>query len=206
MNNLYNKLNLEVAKFASTTEIKPALASVAFMDGKTVATDSARLVEISTPKNQNAEDYPETVGHGKFVTSIPKMFLIPAKAVKALKVVKPNKHLAVLNNVALFLSEDKKNIEMVSTNIQDKSTQEARLCGEDFPDYEQLFHTGEFSHELYLNGALLAEMLVTLGKVGVAGGVTIKIPKKESKVNIIEIHASGNGQSARALLSLMITN
>ena len=46
---LYNKHNLAVAKFASQTKgLKPELEAVLFTNNKTVATDSTRLIEIST--------------------------------------------------------------------------------------------------------------------------------------------------------------
>lgn len=53
-NTMYNKHNLAVAKLAAKTTIKPALASVAFCGNKTVATDSFRLVEVSTCDEEEA--------------------------------------------------------------------------------------------------------------------------------------------------------
>jgi hypothetical protein len=50
---MYNKHNIAVAKVASGSRIKPALACVAFYGDRTVATDSFRLIEISaTGKKQ----------------------------------------------------------------------------------------------------------------------------------------------------------
>lgn len=51
---MYNKHNLAVAKIASKKTNKPALASVAFCGNKTVATDSFRLVEVTTCDEEEA--------------------------------------------------------------------------------------------------------------------------------------------------------
>ena len=45
---MYTKLNLLPAKIASTSDIKPALTMVMFDGARTVATDSFRLLEVST--------------------------------------------------------------------------------------------------------------------------------------------------------------
>lgn len=45
---MYNTNNLNVAKVASKTTIKPVLNAVAFYKNKTVATDSFHLLEMST--------------------------------------------------------------------------------------------------------------------------------------------------------------
>jgi DNA polymerase III sliding clamp (beta) subunit (PCNA family) len=64
---MYNKLNLDVAKFASKSTLKPELASVAFYGNKTVASDSFRLVEVGASGEAsdavliNAKDLSKTV-------------------------------------------------------------------------------------------------------------------------------------------------
>lgn len=200
MSTLYNKLNLEVARFASKTTIKPELASVLFADGKTVATDSTRLVEITTPKHQNAEDYPITVGHGEFVTKLAEPVMLSASQVKNLKVVKASKSLPVLNNVALF--RDGKNVELVSTNLDDKNAVSIRPTEGNFPDYEQVVPKGEASFQLDVNADLLAEILDTLAKLSTDKRVTIKF--FDAKKPLL-ITADGNEQSARALIMPMLT-
>lgn len=199
MSTLYNKLNLEVARFASKTVIKPEFASVLFMDGKTVATDSARLVEITTPRraNENIEDYPTSVGHGEMITKIPEPFMLAAAQIKNLKIAKPSKTLPVLNTVALFRESDKSAIELVSTNIEDKNAVEIRPTEGTFPDYEQVFPKGAPAFEVLINGEYLAEILDTLSKLNNSKQVTIKF-FEDKKPLLIE--ASNDDQSARALL------
>lgn len=46
---MLNKLNIEVAKFASDSEFRPAITGLLITGEKTVATDSFRLVEITRP-------------------------------------------------------------------------------------------------------------------------------------------------------------
>lgn len=63
MKGMYNKHNLEVYKFASTSPIKPELGCVAFFGNKTVATDSFRLVEVSA----DGEAYDPILIQGEYV-------------------------------------------------------------------------------------------------------------------------------------------
>ena len=51
---LYNKHNLEVAKIASKTTTREELTGVLFTKDKTVASDTFRLLEITTPADMKA--------------------------------------------------------------------------------------------------------------------------------------------------------
>lgn len=74
---MYNKLNLDVGKIASKVTFKSELASVAFYGDKTVATDSFRLLEVSSPEEFKLET-------DKLETPI----LLNAKKLKKMKVSK----------------------------------------------------------------------------------------------------------------------
>ena len=79
---MYNKNNLAVAAIASKSSIKPELASVLFTKDATVATDSFKLVEISTPSGLDYENYPTV--NGKDINPADNV-MIPAKHLKSVK-------------------------------------------------------------------------------------------------------------------------
>lgn len=74
---MYNHNNLLPAKIASKSSIKPEMQSVAFYGNRTIATDTFRLLEVSTPFSDPAEAHAPAIIDSKLfkATTIPKKTL-----------------------------------------------------------------------------------------------------------------------------------
>lgn len=189
---------MNVSKFASKENYKPALSGVLFAKDKTVATDAYSLIEISTDKNLKIEEYPKVHGHSAMHGTKP--FLVPATAVKDLKIPKVTPSMTALESVALRHVDDKKVQFLISDgSIEGTKTQYAPRIDEAFPDYEQLFSTSEPHAELMVNGKYLMELAKALSALSPTDRITIKMYGKNKA---LELSAESNEgrQKGRALL------
>lgn len=195
---LYNKNNLAVAAFAAKHRIGKAIEYVLFRKDRTVATDSFLLIEVTTPKkkNQGIEDYP-TLPAKQVIRDSDDDMLLRAEQVRGLKMVKPMKHLEVMNNVVIADPGVEGKLEIVSANLEETQSVIADTGKEKFPDYEKLFvHEG---FEITVNPEYLAKVLKAAAGVN-PGEVTLKI-QTDSKLKPIEVHAEGRDeQKLRALV------
>ena len=191
---LFNKYNLTVAKMASKSEIKPALASVMFTNTKTVATDGARLLEVSVDSELKLEQAPEVAGR-KPMRGV-KPFLVPASKVKEIKL--PVKPVVAEAGVVSVLHRDDKRVEL-GVGMDDVIT--TVPVTDEFPQYEQIFPTGKPVLELAVNGRLLAEMLEMMAKLGSVERVNIQLYGGEKP---IVLTASNGHQTARGLVMPMM--
>lgn len=197
---LYNQLNLDVAKIASTSDIKPEFASVYFTSTKTVATDSSRLLEMSTPNDADPADF-LTVGDAGALLTLPEgvdSFMVNAKKLATIKLPK-KMSLSVLNNVAIR-EVGKNSVEFITNDLESMDTKSIRLTDGNFPNYEQVFPTGKPLAELTLNAELLEGLLEVMGKLNKLHQVTIKVYEAH-KPMVLE--ASNDNQRARGLLMPM---
>ena len=190
---LYNQNNLNVAKMASVSDIKLALASVLFTKEKTVATDSFRLLEITTPKNLNVEDFPKVDGASAMRGFQP--FMVSAKALKEIKIPKKAK-LPIMESVAIK-HVDNNRVEFLTTNGESADIKNIKRTNGQFPDYERIFPTEKPLAEVELNGELLAELLEVMSKLDVAQRVKIKVyaPNKP-----VVLEAGNDNQKGRGMV------
>ena len=196
---LYNKLNLECAKFASKSEIKPELTGVFFMKDKTVATDSFQLMEITTDKSVKPEDFPKW--NNKTAMRGCKPFIAPAKALKDIKIPTGKNVLPICECVAISNLDDK-SVEFLTTNLEVGEVKMVKRIDGKFPEYEQIFPQEVAKGEVLVNGEWLAEMAKTLSKFN-ARNKEIKIKfYGENKPLVLE--AGNDEQKGRALLQLII--
>ena len=188
---LYNQHNLNVAKIASKSEMKPALASVMFKKDRTVATDGFRLLEVTVPADVKPEEFPAVDGKSAMRGCEP--FLVPAKSVREIKLLK-NKNLPMLENMAIK-HIDGKHIEFMTTDLSASQIKSVNRIDDKFPEYEQIFPTGKPEAVLFVNAKLLGEMLSIMGELNEQ--ITFKIYGSE-KPAVMECGISN--QKARALI------
>lgn len=183
---LYNQNNLNVAKMASKSDIKPELASVFFTKTKTVASDSWRLLEVTTPKHgAYPEDFSADAMRGV------KPFMVDAKRLLAIKI--PPSKMHERNVLALKHVADN-SVSFLNNNGDILAA--PRINGE-YPEYERIIPNGQPIAETKLNGQLLGELLLLLAKIGKAEAVTLKF-HGEGKPLVIE--ATNDEQSGRGFI------
>src|SRR3990167_95933 len=153
---LYNQNNLNVAKMASASNIREELASVLFTSKMTVATDSFRLLEITTPKNLNVEDFPKVDGVSAMQGCSP--FLVSAKMLKDKVKIPKKASLPILGHVAVKHIPDNR-IEFYTTDGSNADIQNVARVNDTFHDYEKIFPTEKPLAEVEVNGELLAGLL-----------------------------------------------
>ena len=190
---LYNNLNFEAVKFASSSDLRPELSGVFFKADKVVATDRFRLVEITTDKTADIKEM------GKEFMQGFKPFIIGAKQVKEMAKIVPNyKRLPQFNYAGISFADDKF-VEFISHNLETNLTEKRRASkiNGTFPDYEKLFETGNAIAEIEINGNYMAGILETLAKFNFDYKVKIKF-YGENKPLIFE--AGNASQKARAAL------
>ena len=175
---MYNKHNQAVAKFAAKTCVKPVLASVLFTNEKTIATDSSRLLEVSSLRQ---EDDSENIDPTLILADSVRVIQLPKK-----------------RPTFWFKTATKKLVEIMTRDERgaEKVFSTNDIIDEEFPDYEQLFPT-EFDVEIIMNGKLLGEMLTEIGKMSKRSSVTIKIKQGKPVVLISE---TDEGQKVRGLI------
>jgi len=187
---LYNEHNLAVAKIASKSGILEEITGVYFTKDKTVATDRYRLLEITTPANMKPEDFPLVSGASAMRGVSP--FLARAKSLSEIKLPK-KPSLPILSNFAIK-HLDKESVQFLTTDLETAQVHSVyRLAGK-FPDYEQIFPTGEPVVELVINGEMLAELLEIISKLDHQSAVKFKIYGKELPVVVEAGNADQKGR------------
>ena len=188
---LYNEHNLAVAKIASKSEIREELAGVYFTKDKTTATDSFRLLEVSTPEF-DPKDYPQVEGASAMRGIQP--FIVNAKMLREIKLPKKTS-LPILKNVAIKHLHDNR-VEFLTTNLESAEIKNVRRINATFPNYEQIFPTGEPVAEIQVNGEYLAELVAIMAKLDPTSAVNIKFYADNKPV----VFEAGTAQKGRGLL------
>ena len=179
---IFNQHNLNVAKFASKGSSRPELQGIFITKDKTVATDSFRLLEVSTPKDKRAEDY-DGVMRGM------KPVIVNAEYLK--------KNIKLKDDTIAIKHIDNNKIEVLQTidgMVLPKFL--PRIEGQ-FPEYGGIFPTSKPMAEIKLNAQLLAELLEVMAKMNPTGEVKIKI-HGENQPLVIE--GGTENQLSRAML------
>lgn len=190
---LYNSLNLEVAKIASKSAMRPEIAGVFFKQDRTVATDGFRLLEVRTPADVKVEDFPMVDGKAAMRGIQP--FIVPARSLREIKLPKKT-NLPICQNVAIKHLDDKR-AEFLTTDLETANITTARKVEGKFPDYEQIFPTGEPAAQVVINGELLAELVAIMAKLNKTSSVRLKFYGPEKP---IVLEAGELNQKARGLI------
>lgn len=190
---LLNQNNLNVCKIASKSETRPELAGVFITKDKTVATDSFRLIEMSTPSNIKAEDYPKV--QGKTAMRGFKPFIISAKELSKIKIPK-NKSLPIVENIAIS-HVDNTHVELMTTDLETADIKSFRKIDGTFPDYEKIFPKENPKAEVELNAEYLAEVCEVLSKINNLKSVKIKFYGDNMP---LVLEAKNQDQASRAMI------
>ena len=192
--NLYNQNNLAIAKIADKNKNRPEISGVLFEKNKTVATDSFRLIEMSTPKSLQVSDYPEVTGRKAIEVSAP--FIISAEVIKQLKI--PKKSPVDILKTAAVLSVDGKTAEFITTDLTSTAITPAPITEGQYPDYKKIYPEGAPVAEVLINASYLSEVLDILGKLDeVSARVRLKFYGKDKP---LVLEASNSEQEARAMV------
>ena len=194
---LYNNNNLNITKIASKNENRPELTGVFFKSDKTVATDTFRLIEMSTPSNVKPEDYPK-LPSGKTAMRGCKPFIVSAKELSKIKIPN-NKTLPIVNHLAIGHVDDQR-VELLTTDLETEQVKSLRRIDGNFPDYEKLFPVDKPIAEVELNADYLSELLNIMGKLNNLKSVKIKFHGPDKP---LVLEASGPDQKARGMLMLL---
>ena len=187
---LYNHLNLSVAKIADSNSGRPELRSVFFTPNKTVATDSFRLIEVSTDTSINLKDFPEAnIMRGC------SPFMVEARDIKNIKL-KPNKNLPILGYMALRHLDDKKVSFVLKPDVTATAEPTLHRIDSRFPDYGKMFPQVQPKAEVKVNAKYLSGLLDIMGEFN-RNEVTIKI-YDENKPIVLE--AGNVNQKGRAMV------
>lgn len=196
---LYNSLNLEVAKIASKSDMKPEIAGVLFKSDRTCATDGFRLLEVRTPADVKPEDFPMVDGKAAMRGVSP--FIVPARSVREIKIPK-NATMPICENVAIKHLDDKW-VEFLTTDLETAKITTARRVESKFPDYEAIFPIGEPVARVVINGELLAELVKIMAKLDRTSAVRLKFYGLNKPV---VLEAGNENQKGRGLLMPIIEN
>jgi hypothetical protein len=198
---IYNEHNLAVAKIASKDERRPAITGVYFMKDKSVATDSFRLLEVSVSDKDRVESFNKLMKVRSQPSALMgfKPFIVPAKAVKEIKIKKNSSSLLSIEEYAGVKHVDNKKVEFITTGEGGADIKVMARIDDKFPDYEGIFPAGSVKPEaeILINAELLAELLAVMGKINDKREVKIKIYGPEKPV-VLEV--KGEGQKGRGMI------
>lgn len=198
---LYNEKNLAVAAFASKSETRQELAGVFFTADKTIATDSFRLVEVSTVKDVDVESFPKVQGASAMRGCQP--FIADAKALKGVKIPKAKRgtvaSLPILQYAAIK-HLDAQGVAFMVTDLETADIKSVRRIDAKYPEYEQVFPAGEPIAEVSVNGQMLAEVLAFLATFDGIKSVKMQF---HGAGNAIVLTAGNAQQKARAMVMPM---
>ncbi len=174
---LYNKWNLDVAKFASKESKRPILQSILVEPGSTVATDGHQLVKVSAPNHEaKLENFP--VIPGVSTVRLDGNFLLPAStALEVSKQIPRKSTIPVLQNAAV-LDAGPDHVGMVTTDLDSAKPVTVRKVKGTFPNYQTIIDDLEkvtVQSEVTLNGLLLGELAKFLGQFNGGKGPAIKL-------------------------------
>jgi len=111
----YNKHNLRVSDFAQKKDTGRELQNVLFTDKYTLATDSFKLVKVTTPKG----DYPADQ-IAKPLT-IKKQLMIPANIISSIKTPARDKHIDGVDSMVIT-ERKKKRVTLATVDFKNNKT------------------------------------------------------------------------------------
>jgi len=153
---MYNKNNLEVYKIVSKERCEGVLSGVLFTGEATVATDTHLLIEVSTPNNQDIEDYPTSK---EYIINEHKPFVIKADVVKNLiKDIPKNSSLPILENIVVAKSDDEEVASLVTADFTTVNVHKVKKLTGNYPDYKQLFTKEDPKTTIRLSPELLKKI------------------------------------------------
>lgn len=185
---MYNSINLAVRTILKKKG-SPETSNVLFLKDRTVATDGARLLEITTPKKMVASN-PLAVFH-KEVMDKKYEILIPAEALSNIKIKSADDQVfftTVGDDVRL--SQVKKDVVI---------HHEIKPVSKLFPNYKEVIPKGTPIAQFSVNARLLTSVLAVLSRIAPDHKVSFKVYSNNASVPI-EIIAESTEQMGRGLV------
>lgn len=189
---IYNKANLDITNFASKDDTRPAaLRGVYLTKEASVATDSYRLIEVSTP-DINADDLPSIMPNNDIEG------IVPINAIKkASKNIKTNNELPILENVSSEVKGD--SIVLNSTDLETTDRVETRLIEEKYPEYKLIMPTDKPGYTIKVNPQYIKDVADYFIKHGAEKHMTIQL-YNDDKSAVMFTGKTVAGQTIKALV------
>jgi len=162
-----NKINLNVAKCASTEKSRYHLNGIHFTKGFCEATNGNILARITYPYQFPLEEIPEQIKTGS--KDDLKEFIIPLDGVKDIPIVKGKVRLPILAETYIDVEQANNNgtVKFQTTNLETTPTAEIRKIDGEFPDTSAVWPKDENAvFEICLDPALLKKICET-GDIGI---------------------------------------
>lgn len=180
-----------VCKIASKDTMRPILNGVLLKEGKAIATDGYRLMQVKLSNGINSDDLPNT-GHEPYT---PDAVVIPAKELeRAVKLAPKKASLPVLTNAWTAKSKEGY-IRIVSTNLETTNAPEIKLVEGDFPDVSKVQPKTPVKALVRVNPLLLAELLEAMQQATEGGyGSYIEVELRTENEPIVLRTSDGNAE------------
>lgn len=203
----FNKHNLEVARVAGVGSNKPELAAVLFTKEATVATDSFKLVKITTPKG----NYPGDLI--KAAELPPVGVMVHADVVKTIKLPKEPRNLEFKGAGSMVIESVEPDLTpsgiTLTTFDMEKNLKErletSAIMGK-YPDFKETLDKAELEDSVQVSLSIyhLMEILKVADKFtkNTLGMVTVRVPKAKYKPLIFKA-SGGDKQELTGLLMPM---
>ena len=193
---LLNRASLDVAKFASESELRPVFSSLCITPTHVVATDSYVLLEVSHVK-QDGQVKPDGVRNDLGTG------LLPAEAaLHACKNIPNPKEdsLFALRHAFSSVDPDGKKMTLTTTDLMQEKSVEAHLVDGKYPDYNVIFPKGEPVGRVLLDASYLKELADWFAKHAEGGQVLIEFHGPLQPLVFRGETAKGAMQQARGLI------
>lgn len=198
-----NKFNFLIHTFCGKQMTRPEIGGIFVSPKETCATDSFKIIKVSTPKNLDVNDYPVIPNRPKPISNFKSFILSREKAKSIVSIFssqKDSESLPLLNN-AVIVRNDKERVEIGKTDLESYDSVMSRKLEGEFPNYNKMFvENGKFI-EIDVNQKFLKEVVDFYVNFvdSPTGGVKIKIPIKGGEA--IRFYAKRkDGQETNALL------
>jgi DNA polymerase III sliding clamp (beta) subunit (PCNA family) len=159
-----DKRILGLCDIARKDGVISALAGVRFEKGKAVATDGYRLLIIEA-EEPRLDDIPRVAGQEP--VALENVTVRAKDLVRAVKPIKRNKHVEVLNT-AWTVKAEEGFVRLVTTDLETTSIIDSRIIENSYPDYEKVIVKEEPKGVVRVDVKLLEGLLSAVRKAGVA--------------------------------------
>ena len=157
-----DKKVLAVASIASKNSARPVLCGVLFRDGKMVATDSYKLLEIGLDQNLDASEFPVS---DQQVMQNEANFILPAESLKKIKFNKKAQDAFPILSNAVFVDEADKHVSILTSDLVEESKIKIPKIEGNFPPLSKIFPEGEGA-SVVVDIKYLKEMVWAFEKAG----------------------------------------
>jgi hypothetical protein len=191
---IINEANLAVHTFTGNEDDGRAEISGVYVgNGKTVATDSFRLMSVNAPVVAG-EDMPETVKHG-----LNAPVIVPTSAVKkAIRNIPKNPSIPVLKNIGIATDEGD-TVTLSTTDLETADIVKSRTVDGKYPEWQQIMPDGEPLATITVSAKYLQDMAQYFAKYDAGGQVDMAVYGTEKPVKM-----TGTTKDEQAITGLLM--